>query len=523
MFSPEMMRMAQEQMSRMTPEQMAQMQQQMSGMSPDMMQQAMAQMKNMSPDDMKTAQDRMNQMSPDDIAKATEQAGSMSSQMKAQQEYTYKASVKLKTDGNYMVGVGQYAEASEKYVRAINNLKDHATPASATLRMSCQLNLALCYVKLGKNDDAISTCTDALRVDPDSLKATYRRGQAYQAKGALDLALADLKRAHSIAPADETVEQSYKELKAKIDSEGSVSEEAVRKAESKLEDERKAAAEAKKKEEEERAQLKTRSREQWAAEHKASLERRDSLRREASPLDGGAADGTGIWDAPEEAKDLAQSPERQLKFELTADLHKSIGWMRQAESPALVSDALWQQGIEFYNDGNQMEPPPMQTAADMLANFQWDKPRDYGGDEFRQLSTAQPMSLQQRGLSEKGALDSARRRSMHDAMTRQASHARSANADGGQDAAAQEFMQPGSFAMEVSTSLRPPSLMSRQGSASMLGNAPGRSLFSKPPSKARSSRSRAGLVPREAFGQEQSAQPPSDSVGNLFEEFPSGK
>jgi len=280
---------------------------------------------------------------------------------------------------------------------------------------------------------------------------------------------------------------------------------------------------ARQEEEEERAQLKTRSREQWAAEHKASLERRDSLRREASPLDGGAADGTGIWDAPEEAKDLAQSPERQLKFELTADLHKSIGWMRQAESPALVSDALWQQGIEFYNDGNQMEPPPMQTAADMLANFQWDKPRDYGGDEFRQLSTAQPMSLQQRGLSEKGALDSARRRSMHDAMTRQASHARSANADGGQDAAAQEFMQPGSFAMEVSTSLRPPSLMSRQGSASMLGNAPGRSLFSKPPSKARSSRSRAGLVPREAFGQEQSAQPPSDSVGNLFEEFPSGK
>lgn len=49
-------------------------------------------------------------------------------------------------------------------------------------RMSCQLNLALCYVKLGKNDDAISTCTDALKVDPDSLKATYRRGQAYQAK-----------------------------------------------------------------------------------------------------------------------------------------------------------------------------------------------------------------------------------------------------------------------------------------------------------------------------------------------------
>jgi predicted negative regulator of RcsB-dependent stress response len=65
---------------------------------------------------------------------------------------------------------------------AISNLQTVPTPAGTALKTSCQLNLALCYVKLGKNDDAIKTCTDVLSDDPDSLKATYRRGQAQLAK-----------------------------------------------------------------------------------------------------------------------------------------------------------------------------------------------------------------------------------------------------------------------------------------------------------------------------------------------------
>eukprot|EP00959_Pyramimonas_sp_CCMP1952_P045532 951391-Pyramimonas_sp.AAC.1 len=87
-------------------------------------------------------------------------------------EWTYilnraipQASMKLKTDGNYLVGTGNHKEASEKYIR-----------------LSCQMNLALCQLKTGENSACISTCTDVLKNDPASLKATYRRGQAYQAK-----------------------------------------------------------------------------------------------------------------------------------------------------------------------------------------------------------------------------------------------------------------------------------------------------------------------------------------------------
>jgi hypothetical protein len=67
-------------------------------------------------------------------------------------------------------------------ISAISNLKAIVSPAAATLRTSCQLNLALCYVKIGQNDDAIATCTDVISDDPESLKATYRRGQAHLAK-----------------------------------------------------------------------------------------------------------------------------------------------------------------------------------------------------------------------------------------------------------------------------------------------------------------------------------------------------
>eukprot|EP00976_Prorocentrum_cordatum_P117268 1196282-Prorocentrum_minimum.AAC.3 len=98
---------------------MAAMQQQMSGMSPDMMQQAMAQMKNMSSDDVKAAQEKMNNMSADDMLKASQQAGDVSSRMKAQHDYAYNASMKLKTDGNYLVGTGNHKEASEKYIRLV--------------------------------------------------------------------------------------------------------------------------------------------------------------------------------------------------------------------------------------------------------------------------------------------------------------------------------------------------------------------------------------------------------------------
>eukprot|EP00238_Polyblepharides_amylifera_P012420 CAMPEP_0196580342 /NCGR_PEP_ID=MMETSP1081-20130531/28571_1 /TAXON_ID=36882 /ORGANISM="Pyramimonas amylifera, Strain CCMP720" /LENGTH=490 /DNA_ID=CAMNT_0041900185 /DNA_START=66 /DNA_END=1538 /DNA_ORIENTATION=+ len=254
MFSPDMMKMAQEQMSKMSPEQMAAMQQQMGSMSPDMMKQAMNQMKHMSPDAMKSAQDRMKTMSADEMMQASSQASNMKSTMKAQQDYVYKASLKLKSDGNYLVGTTQYGEAVEKYTRAITNLKDIVNPDATALSTSCQLNLALCYVKLGKNAECISTCSNLLLNDMNNLKATFRRGQAHLNQGSIEMALVDIKRAHELSPEDETVKDAYDELLERVKREN-ISEEKVKEAEEKLKMEREAAETKRAQEQEEERQM----------------------------------------------------------------------------------------------------------------------------------------------------------------------------------------------------------------------------------------------------------------------------
>lgn len=48
-------------------------------------------------------------------------------------------------------------------------------PSGKELRTACQLNLALCLLKLNKPVEAEAQCTDVLRTDKKSLKAYFRR------------------------------------------------------------------------------------------------------------------------------------------------------------------------------------------------------------------------------------------------------------------------------------------------------------------------------------------------------------
>ena len=135
----------------------------------------------------------------------------------------------------------KFLEASEKYRRAKDNLAGDSTtagvcvapaqvsggppavrttpssdapPAGKELRKNCMLNLSHCLLKLGQPDAAEAEAAAVLALDGRALKGYYRRGLARQAKGAHRDAVADLKRAASLAPGDEGVAKALSEAKA---------------------------------------------------------------------------------------------------------------------------------------------------------------------------------------------------------------------------------------------------------------------------------------------------------------------
>ena len=59
----------------------------------------------------------------------------------------------------------------EKYTEEINQIK-----------LSCNLNLAMCYLQLKKYSLAAENCNRALRIDENNVKALFRRGKSKYAQ-----------------------------------------------------------------------------------------------------------------------------------------------------------------------------------------------------------------------------------------------------------------------------------------------------------------------------------------------------
>ena len=86
------------------------------------------------------------------------------------------------------------------------------------LRLTCILNLSMCFWKTSDWAQCIRACDRALELDPSNTKALYRRAQARILPahcGTSDnlVALEDLKRAVSIKPDDAMLTTAYAELK----------------------------------------------------------------------------------------------------------------------------------------------------------------------------------------------------------------------------------------------------------------------------------------------------------------------
>ena len=113
--------------------------------------------------------------------------------------------IALKAEGNALFGAQKYAEATAKYTEAL------ASGASdSALKKACLLNRAASALNLLDYTQCVADADAVLgALDPSSVKAFYRRGQAHLGLANYAKATSDLRHATELAPRDTTISAAF--------------------------------------------------------------------------------------------------------------------------------------------------------------------------------------------------------------------------------------------------------------------------------------------------------------------------
>uniref|UniRef100_A0A7S2L8W5 STI1 domain-containing protein n=1 Tax=Zooxanthella nutricula TaxID=1333877 RepID=A0A7S2L8W5_9DINO len=213
-----MMQAAQNMMANMKPEDLQRMTQMAANMDPKVME---GMMKNMggpaSGVDPAQAAEQMKNMTPEQLRAGMSQA---QNQMSAQRQYMYNAAEMLKNEGNAEVKNQAYAAALKKYEKALDNISGHAGSDISALKVSLLNNVALCHLKTEEYAKAVEASEDALKADPRSFKALFRRGQAREAQGGVREAFSDYRRALALSPGDKAIDREMSRLRGEMKAKG---------------------------------------------------------------------------------------------------------------------------------------------------------------------------------------------------------------------------------------------------------------------------------------------------------------
>ena len=112
----------------------------------------------------------------------------------------------FQSKGNAFFKEGQYQRASVRYHHAITYFEyaiaedDNQQAELDRVRLPVYLNYAACMLRGGSLDDALNYCEQALRIDPKSTKALFRKAQALRQKEELDDARKCIMRALELQP-----------------------------------------------------------------------------------------------------------------------------------------------------------------------------------------------------------------------------------------------------------------------------------------------------------------------------------
>ncbi|TRY82435.1 hypothetical protein DNTS_007885 [Danionella cerebrum] len=121
-------------------------------------------------------------------------------------------SIQFKEDGNKHFQAGEIDQAIECYTKAIKSCKKEDKKALAVIYR----NRSACFLKKENFSNAASDATKAIDVDPADIKALFRRCQAYEKLGKLDMAFKDVQRCSTIEPKNKTFLETLRRLGAEI-------------------------------------------------------------------------------------------------------------------------------------------------------------------------------------------------------------------------------------------------------------------------------------------------------------------
>ena len=94
---------------------------------------------------------------------------------------------------------------TDSFACACSVYSDEEKAKVAAVKLSLALNAAAAQLKTGANKDAIASCEKALELEPENVKAMFRKGSAYLGMGEYKEAKATLKAAYKIDPENKPV------------------------------------------------------------------------------------------------------------------------------------------------------------------------------------------------------------------------------------------------------------------------------------------------------------------------------
>lgn len=135
----------------------------------------------------------------------------------------------LKTKGNELFKQNEYKKAITYYKQVflyinglnsnlgsvLSNTSTKEDPEISKLRTAVNMNISFCYYKIENFAKSFEHIQKCLMIEPENVKARYKRGQLYLMKGDLDNAKSDLEFVYSKNPNDQALLFDLQVLKEK--------------------------------------------------------------------------------------------------------------------------------------------------------------------------------------------------------------------------------------------------------------------------------------------------------------------